>query len=73
MTQNIIEIGAKVIETEAAALSLMAQVLDENFTTAVALTANNQGRVIVSGVGKSGHNGRKLSFILIWMCTRDGH
>jgi len=64
MTQNIIEIGAKVIETEAAALSLMAQTLDENFTKAVELIANNQGRVIVSGMGKSGHIGRKIAATL---------
>jgi len=38
--------------------------LADNFARAVVLIANSKGRVIVSGIGKSGHIGRKIAATL---------
>jgi arabinose-5-phosphate isomerase len=64
INQNIIEIGARVINTEADALNLMADSLGVEFVKAVELILNTNGRVIVSGMGKSGHIGRKIAATL---------
>jgi arabinose-5-phosphate isomerase len=57
-------LGRRVIEQEAAALQAVAERLDERFATAVRLLADASGRVIVSGVGKSGLIARKLAATL---------
>ncbi len=62
--KNIIEQGANVITTEAEALNLLAKSLDENFAKAVETILNCEGRVILSGMGKSGHIGRKIAATL---------
>ena len=62
--KQIIEQGAAVITTEAEALNLLAKSLDENFAKAVELILNCEGRVILSGMGKSGHIGRKIAATL---------
>lgn len=57
--------GAKrVIASEAAALGELAEVLGDGFATAVELMLNAKGRVIVSGMGKSGHIGSKIAATL---------
>ena len=43
------------------ALAALAQALDVNFTHALDLLADVKGRVVVSGMGKSGHIGRKIA------------
>ena len=53
--------GRRVMETEAAALSLFAGTLGEAFADAVDLMLSARGRVIVSGMGKSGHVARKIA------------
>jgi arabinose-5-phosphate isomerase len=50
-----------VLTLEAAALGDLAQALDERFAGAVALLAAATGRVVVSGMGKSGHVARKIA------------
>ena len=50
-----------VLRAECAGLTELAGALDGNFTRAVALLAGVHGRVIVSGMGKSGHVGRKIA------------
>ena len=50
------------IETEA--ISSFASRLDESFSQACDLMLNCEGRVIVSGMGKSGHIGRKIAATL---------
>ncbi len=50
-----------VIRMEAAAVAALAARLDENFTHAVELILNCRGRVIVTGMGKSGLVGRKIA------------
>jgi arabinose-5-phosphate isomerase len=58
---DFVKTGQRVIATEAKALALLAESLDENFACAVDLIMNVKGRVIVSGMGKSGHIARKIA------------
>lgn len=48
----------RVIDAEAAALTTLSTSLGPSFGEAVALLLNAKGRVIVSGMGKSGHIAR---------------
>ncbi len=56
--------GLRVLRTEAEALSQMADALPEGFEKAVGMILRAPGRVIVSGIGKSGHIGRKIAATL---------
>lgn len=51
----------RVLRTEADALQALADSLDGAFSAAVDLLINARGRIIVSGIGKSGHVGRKIA------------
>lgn len=51
----------RVIGAEAAALTALAAGLDHSFTEAVDAILGATGRVVVSGMGKSGHVGRKIA------------
>lgn len=51
----------RVIDAEAAALTTLSTQLGPSFGEAVALLLNAKGRVIVSGMGKSGHIARKMA------------
>lgn len=57
-------IGRRVIQAEADALTLLADGLGEPFEQAVALFAGLKGRIVLTGVGKSGHVGRKIAATL---------
>lgn len=54
----------QVIEAEAAALHVMAEGLDDRFAEAVVKLLDTKGRVIVTGIGKSGHIARKIAATL---------
>ncbi len=56
-----IDSARDVIRAEAEALSTLADSLDENFRNAIDLLLNAKGRVIVTGIGKSGHIARKVA------------
>jgi arabinose-5-phosphate isomerase len=56
--------GARVIREEARALDALAAALPAGFAEAVALILAAKGRVIVSGMGKSGHVARKIAATL---------
>lgn len=58
------EAGRRVLRLEAAEVARAAERLDERFGQAVQLLAQARGRVIVSGVGKSGLIARKLAATL---------
>lgn len=65
MTKNdIIRTGKYVLETEAKAVKTLASRLDESFAKAVELLFQTKSRVIVTGMGKSGHVGRKIAATL---------
>jgi len=53
--------GRAVIRQEARALSALELMLGEDFIAACTLIAGSRRRVVVSGMGKSGHIGRKIS------------
>ncbi|MFZ3580761.1 KpsF/GutQ family sugar-phosphate isomerase [Loktanella sp. DJP18] len=53
--------GRRVILAEATALTALADTLDGSFSAAVGLLLQTRGRVIVSGMGKSGHIARKIA------------
>ena len=53
--------GRRVIRREAGALDALADALGESFSAAVGLLMAAKGRVIVSGMGKSGHIARKIA------------
>ena len=59
-----IELAKSVLLIEANAVEALAKRLDTNFTKAVALILQCQGRIVVSGMGKSGHIGNKVSATL---------
>lgn len=61
---SIVETGVEVLRIEAAALNLMADTLSDSFTAAVEAIYATKGRVIVSGMGKSGHIARKIAATL---------
>ena len=50
-----------VLATEAAALAALAERLDGRFMTALDLIGSASGRVVVTGMGKSGHVARKIA------------
>lgn len=60
----IIERGRRVLSLERDALSDLHDSLDADFVRAVRLIASAKGRVVVSGVGKSGLVGRKIAATL---------
>jgi arabinose-5-phosphate isomerase len=55
------EKGREVILAEAAALQQLALTLDGTFDEAIEMIEATKGRLIVSGVGKSGHVGKKIA------------
>lgn len=57
---NAIEIAKDVIECEIDGLKNIISLLDNDFTNSINLILNTQGRVIISGMGKSGIIGRKI-------------
>ena len=59
-----LELGREVLNIEAAAVQALAARLDENFLEALNVILRCEGRVIVSGMGKSGHIARKIAATL---------
>jgi len=59
-----IETARRVLRIEAAALEQMASELPDDFSAVVDAILQTTGRVIVSGVGKSGHIGNKIAATL---------
>lgn len=61
---QLVALGRRVLQLEAGAVGAAAERLDERFARAVQLLAGASGRVIVSGVGKSGVVARKIAATL---------
>ena len=72
-SEAIKQLAIAVIETEAQAVSALASRINDDFTKACEYILNCKGRVVVLGMGKSGHIGGKImrqwdfddSFILV--------
>jgi len=62
--QTDIDVARRVLASEAAGLTALAEVLDDTFVRAVDLMAAAKGRVVVSGMGKSGNIARKIAATL---------
>lgn len=61
MTNGVIDFGRSVLHDEARALDALADGLGTEFEQAVRLIFDCRGKLIVSGLGKSGHVGRKIA------------
>lgn len=62
--EEVICCAKRVLDTESNALQLMKETIGDAFVQAVSLMFTTKGRVIVSGMGKSGHIGRKIAATL---------
>lgn len=60
-TAQYLEWARQVLTTEAEALHEVADGLDESFAEAAEVILSCRGRVVIMGIGKSGHIGRKIA------------
>jgi len=58
---SVLEFGRSVLHDEARALDALADSLGDDFTKAVELIIESSGKLIVGGLGKSGHVARKIA------------
>jgi len=63
-TASALELARRVLAIEADAVRALGARLDERFLAAVSLILACRGRLIVSGIGKSGHIARKIASTL---------
>ena len=62
--QAILDMAKRVLHIESAAVKAVAENLDSNFVAACRLILSCHGRVVVTGIGKSGHIGAKIASTL---------
>lgn len=62
--ENIIDIAKKVLKIEADAVAALAEKLDSTFEKAIDIIFKSKGRVVVTGMGKSGLVGKKIAATL---------
>jgi arabinose-5-phosphate isomerase len=62
--QQLLARGKRVLDTEIAAIGAVRERLQESFVEACRLLHGCKGRVVVSGMGKSGHVGNKIAATL---------
>ena len=58
---NVIDVAKKCLQDEAQAILNLIPKLDDDFTKAIELIIGSTGKLIVTGVGKSGHIGVKIA------------
>lgn len=61
MAHNDLAEGARVLEIEARSIDYLRSKLDQSFVKALDLLQACTGKVVVTGMGKSGHVGRKIA------------
>ena len=59
-----LELARRVLAIEADSVRALIDRLDDRFLAAVSLILGRRGRVVVSGIGKSGHIARKVASTL---------
>jgi len=64
VSPRALDLAREVLSIEAAAVQALIQRIDENFLRALEIILSCKGRVIVSGMGKSGHIARKIAATL---------
>ena len=62
--ESLVDLGRAVIETERRALTALLDRVDDSFVHACVYMLNCEGRVVVLGMGKSGHIGNKIAATL---------
>jgi len=62
--QRVLQLGRETLAIEAQAVEQLQRQLTQSFVQAVEAMLNVRGRVVVMGMGKSGHIGRKISATL---------
>ncbi|MCK4437218.1 SIS domain-containing protein [bacterium] len=60
----VIERAKEVLRIESEAVAALVDRVDERFSQAVEMILRSKGKVVVTGVGKSGHIGRKIAATL---------
>ena len=60
-TDQALELAREVLRIEAAAVQALVARVDRDFLTAVQIILDCKGRIVVSGMGKSGHIARKIA------------
>ncbi len=63
-SKDLLALAEKVLNIESAAVDQLKSRLDESFVEAARLCRNTDGRVVVTGMGKSGHIGGKIAATL---------
>jgi arabinose-5-phosphate isomerase len=63
-TFNFIDSARRTVKLEQEAVGLLSTHLDDNFTRACQMIIQCRGRVVVTGMGKSGHVGNKMAATL---------
>ncbi|NOX69336.1 MAG: KpsF/GutQ family sugar-phosphate isomerase [Gammaproteobacteria bacterium] len=63
-TDELLALAARVLDIESRAVKDLGERLDESFATACFLCLNTSGRIVVTGMGKSGHIGGKIAATL---------
>ncbi len=63
-TSALVALAARVLDIESRAITDLVPRLDENFAAACQLCLATEGRVVVTGMGKSGHIGGKIAATL---------
>ena len=58
---NSIKLAQKVFNEQAQALLKISENISEEYTKAISILLDTKGKIIVSGMGKSGHIGRKIA------------
>jgi arabinose-5-phosphate isomerase len=62
--KTALELARRVLAIEAEAVRALIERIDQRFLTALSLILERRGRVVVSGIGKSGHIARKIASTL---------
>jgi len=62
--EKLLQLGRAVVETEAEAVTGLLPRIDDNFFRACRHILDCSGRTVVTGMGKSGHIGRKIAATL---------
>ena len=63
-TDELLALAARVLDIESRAIKSLGERLDASFATACALCLDTSGRIVVTGMGKSGHIGGKIAATL---------
>lgn len=63
-TKNLLALAGRVLDIESRAVAQLKTRLDDSFADACQLCLDTEGRVVVTGMGKSGHIGGKIAATL---------